>query len=233
MITASIITTCKGRREHLIETIDFMTAQKYKGYEVIVVDYGDPDKVHEYVRSHVEFKNKVTICVLKDTEVFNLNRARNYGARYARGGVLAFVDADVFIPCDWLGHVVSKIKKGNVLVVRDKNKEGITGTFAVTKEVFSKVNGFDEAIRGWGHDEVDFFKRCAKYGTRCVYDPRMVHAIKHTDELRTTYYEEKDKKISLEQNMRLSAAKDRVVNPHGYAVGEVLYCRYPETPYVA
>ena len=48
-ITASIIVTCKGRLEHLKQTIPRMLAQRCEfPYEVLVVDYGDPARAFSW-----------------------------------------------------------------------------------------------------------------------------------------------------------------------------------------
>jgi len=229
MIEVSLITTCKGRFSHLIDTLDFMVAQQGEKHEVVVVDYGDPDGAWDYVTTKLLAKNVAAVKVMEDVDTFNLDRARNFGAKWAQGDILAFVDSDVFIYAEWLTEVVSAIRSGYDLVTRDGNKEGITGTFAVTRKAFDKVNGFDESLHGWGHDEIDFFRRCTKVGSRCTYSAKKVHAITHTDELRTAYYEEKDKKRSQFLNIATSRDVNRKVNPNGYAVGEAVYYRYPDT----
>jgi len=232
MIKVSLITTCKGRLDHLKATAPTMIAQSGVTYELIVVDYGDPDNTLSFVCTELKFPRRAAVHVVEDTDTFNLNRARNFGAQFAIGEILAFVDADVFLADRWLTNISREIANGAKLVTRGGTRKGITGTFAVTKELFELVGGFNEALVGWGHDEVDFCRRCRKLADSCTYNPNLVRAITHTDEVRTAYYNEKDKKVSHAENVALSA-QDREVNLDGIAQGQALYYRYPDQPYVA
>lgn len=75
----SIITTCKGRLEHLRQTLPKMLAQQYSSrFEVIVVDYDCPDETYRWC---VELKDRRLIGarVLTDAENFNLSRANKRG----------------------------------------------------------------------------------------------------------------------------------------------------------
>ena len=231
MIKASLITTCKGRLGHLKSTAPTTVTQLGVEYEFIVVDYGDSEGLLSFVREDIEFKHRAMVQVLENTDTFNLNRARNFGAKFAAGEVLAFVDADVFLADRWLSNVINGITNGYKLVTREGTRKGITGTFAVSKDLFELVGGFDEALVGWGHDEVDFCRRCRKLADSCTYNPDLVRAIPHTDAIRTAHYDEKDKAVSHARNIDLSA-QDHELNPEGIAQGQALYYRHPDKPYI-
>jgi glycosyltransferase involved in cell wall biosynthesis len=226
MYEATIITTCKGRRSFLESALSFMVLQCVEDYEILLVDYGDPDKSHELIE-RMMFRDKAFVHVLSETDFFNLNRARNIGAVHARSAVLAFVDADVILDSSWLSTVLDKIGSGAGLVVQDRHKHGASGTFAVTKDVFRSVGGFDESFTGWGYDDVDFFKRCAQNCSVATYSADLARPLHHTDRLRTLYYEVKDKSVSNHSNSELSKKADRTINPSGYAMGTMLYCCWP------
>jgi predicted glycosyltransferase involved in capsule biosynthesis len=230
---ATLITTCKGRLSHLQETIGFMQSQKNVNYELMVVDYGDPNDVWRFVIGKVPKLDRSSVLVLENTDNFNLNRARNFGARWAiKSDILAFVDADVFLADNWLSTVVGLVRQGSHLVTRVGRTNGITGTFAVTKDLFNRVNGFDERMNGWGHDEVDFFHRCQELEKSCTYNSSLVRAINHSDELRMENYECKDKQETHSRNVALSVKRDKV-NPNGYALGRALYYRCPDSPFIS
>lgn len=234
MIEASLITTCKGRRKHLEETLSSMTAQVGVKYELIIVDYDDPEFSWELAVNGTKFQNRCAVRVIDGAAGFNINRARNYGAKWAQAPVLAFVDADVILSAGWLRIVVDTISSGCNVVSRGQSVRGITGTFAVSRTAYDAVNGFDESLEGWGYDEVDFFKRCDhRVGVRATYDPGLVRALEHDDDLRTMYYEEKDILVSNVRNSRRAKDPAREVNAGGYAVGRALYYRFPDSPHVA
>ncbi len=77
-------------------------------YEIIVVDYADPDNSYDYVAS----LNNPKVKAVKATDCgdyFNLSRARNIGALEARGDILFFLDADALLEPKFLHYHVSKV----------------------------------------------------------------------------------------------------------------------------
>ena len=59
------------------------------------------------------------------------------------------------------------------------------GTVICTRADFEAVDGYDEAFRGWGGDDTDFFERLARHGVALRrYPSRFVTAISHGDEER-------------------------------------------------
>jgi len=83
--TFSIITTCKGRLDHLKESLPAMVAQGAK--EVIVVDYSCPDGTGDYVA--VTYPD-VRLVRVEGEQHFSNWKARNAGAEVATGDMLRF-----------------------------------------------------------------------------------------------------------------------------------------------
>ncbi|MBM4221050.1 MAG: hypothetical protein FJ170_03775, partial [Gammaproteobacteria bacterium] len=71
----SFITTCKGRLQHLMQTLPKMAAQP--GTETIVVDYDCPDNSGDWVAANFP---AVRVVRVKDQPIFVASRARNLGA---------------------------------------------------------------------------------------------------------------------------------------------------------
>ena len=72
----SIVTTCKGRLHHLRESLPTFLAQP--DCETIVVDFDCPDRTAEVVAR--EFP-AARLVALKDEPHFDIDRARNAGAK--------------------------------------------------------------------------------------------------------------------------------------------------------
>lgn len=92
----SIVICTYGRAESLNETLTSLTAQTFKDFEVILL-----------------------------TEKGNLSELRDKGLRRARGGIVSFIDDDVYCPPTWLESVVGSFGKGVV---------GVTGPTTITRE---------------------------------------------------------------------------------------------------
>ena len=221
MIAASIVTTCKGRLAHVQQTLPCSLAQECDfPYEVIVVDYGDPDGAFAWCR-RLGHPAVVGVRVLDGVDEFNFPRARNCGAAHARGSVLAFVDAETMLPPNWLAVAVAAIASGQCVLYRPQMPGAAErcGTCAVSRRVFHAVRGYDESFLGYGFEDADLYNRCEQQGPHLAYDYREMPVIHHADELRTRFCQQKDKQQSGPMHRRMAAARQGPVNPAGYGRG--------------
>ncbi len=188
--TATIIVTCKGRLEHLKQTLPAMQNQWTSyDYEILVVDYGDPDQCAEWARPQ---SKTITMKVLDGTEFFSLSRARNCGAVFAKSDMLCFVDADSQLDSKWLQIVCLELDKcGTGIVVLERFKKQCNGICAVRRDLFMEVRGYDEQICSWGKEEEDFYGRCKAAGGSSTFSANLVSAISHSNDRRVEYYEDK------------------------------------------
>lgn len=71
-------------------------------YEVILVDNGSTDSTVDVARG---LKKKFRLTVLSKSDG-NISALRNYGAKFATGSILAFLDADCIVEKNWLPEAV-------------------------------------------------------------------------------------------------------------------------------
>ncbi|MDD3296617.1 MAG: glycosyltransferase [Candidatus Omnitrophica bacterium] len=187
---ASIIIPCT-RPKSVRKTIDSLLAQVdcLEDYEIIVIGKLLPDFRQIY-------KNDKIILV-KTPELFPPSKARNLGAQRAKEDILIFIDDDCeaisglidsylsFFGKKRIGAVTGKIigksKKffsacldySNFYShLSDKEKEVdrfISATFAIRKDLFNFLKGFDEDI--FGEEEIELAARIKKAGFLIVYSP--------------------------------------------------------------
>ena len=210
MNSIALITTCKGRLHHLRETLPLMAAQG--AGEVVVVDYGCPDGAGDWVER--EFP-AVRVVRLTDDPGFCLPRARNAGARASTSEWLAFVDADVKLLAGWVGWLRGHIEDGRfyrasaVAGVRDLET---FGTVVCPRRAFEAIGGYDEAMRGWGGEDIDLYGRLSQIGLRDTdYPAALIDVIRHDDELRTRWHEIKDRRRQDMVNHCYLAAKAQLL----------------------
>ncbi|GAA4408660.1 glycosyltransferase [Quisquiliibacterium transsilvanicum] len=194
MSSIALITTCKGRLHHLRETLPLMAAQGAD--EVVVVDYGCPDGAGDWVEH--EFPG-VRVVRLTDDPGFCLPRARNAGARASSSEWLAFVDADVKLLPGWIGWLRGHLEDGRfyrasaVAGVRDLET---FGSVVCPRRAFETIGGYDDAMRGWGGEDVDLYTRLSQIGLADTdYPASLVDVIRHGDDQRTRWYEIKDRRL--------------------------------------
>ena len=84
--------------DHICETLDSVKAQKFREYEIIVVNDGSPDtdKLERAIKMRLE-----DIIYIKQRNA-GAAVARNTGIEHARGEIIAFLDADDIWQPDYL-----------------------------------------------------------------------------------------------------------------------------------
>lgn len=176
----SFITTCKNRLPHLKQTLPLMLQQPHS--EVIVVDYGCEQGTAAWVKEHHPAAKLVQV---NDDPVFCAARARNMGARNASHKVFCFVDADVLLHLEFGKWLELNEDPNGFYVYPGQKAPELAGFLIVAREHFFKVDGYDEAIRGWGGEDKDLCERLARTGLSTSLVPQgSISPISHGDELR-------------------------------------------------
>ena len=109
----SIIVPTWNEEKYLTKCLDSLVNQSWHGsYEIIVVDGGSTDRT-----VHVAEKYADKVLIEPNLRV---GAARNLGARNARGGILAFIDADTIANAHWLDAITRGFHEESMAV-------GLTG----------------------------------------------------------------------------------------------------------
>ena len=175
--------------------LKFVCDQDYKGnYEIIVVDNSSSDETPEIVKS---LKNK-NIILLNESRI-GVSYARATGFKAARGEIIASTDADTIVPRNWLTLIAQSLEDTSVsglvgayklcntntlskkfvqiLVPLFRTVDLVLGAhfaganFAIRKDVYEKVGGFDHSfITG---EDLDLSYRVRKEG----YDLKVAYHI--------------------------------------------------------
>ena len=105
----SVIIPAYNNDQHLEKCLISVRKQIYKNYEVIVVDDGSTDNTYAIAEKYAR--------VVRLKHNLGGGAARNEGAKVARGEILAFTDADVVLPVDWLEKIVKNMNSNGVRCV--------------------------------------------------------------------------------------------------------------------
>ncbi len=215
----SIVVTCKGRLDHLKQTIHRQLA--IGAGEYILVDYEDPDESGNWANAVFGDAVKVVKANAIRPPYFNLSHARNCGAKIAKGRYIAFMDADVS-PCEsWLDQIIQLIQSNaSPVLVRCEARDGHwgkSGTCVVDIKAFQQIGGFREAMDRWGFEDYELYDRIGAMGKTAYFDVATLKVIEHPDDRRTAFYPERDKQQSQEQmRSKMEAWKVAPVNPLGW-----------------
>ncbi|MEM5801771.1 MAG: glycosyltransferase family 2 protein [Candidatus Aenigmatarchaeota archaeon] len=127
MIKVSVIICTRNRLDELKKSLQRVLNQKFKNYEVIVVDNASTDvSIKDYVQKMSKISKKLKY--ISAPKKPNLPYARNVGLKYAKGEIIAFIDDDSFVSKNWIKEVVNCFKDesvgaagGRVVIPRNSN----------------------------------------------------------------------------------------------------------------
>jgi glycosyltransferase involved in cell wall biosynthesis len=190
-IPLSIIVTCKGRLDHLRQSLPRMDSQP--GCECIVVDYDCPDGTADWVRRN---HPRVKVIEVRNEPRFQVGLARNLGARAATREWLAFLDADILVEPDFASMLAGMVQHGRYFRPSPVTRE-TCGSFVCHRGDFFALDGFDEVLEGYGGEDNDMYFRLNHFGRSCTsFDGDLLHSIPHRDHLRSAYHEVADIELS-------------------------------------
>jgi Glycosyl transferase family 2 len=187
----SFVIPVKNDARRLRDCLASIRRNQYEtaAFEIVVADNGSTDETPDVARA-------------AGARVFSwpgprVSELRNRGAAEARGGILAFVDADHEIASGWITAAVealSREKTGaagalytapnpgtwvqrlyGALRGRTRGSSDVlwlgSGNLAVKREVFQAIGGFDASLEAC--EDVDFCQRLRGAGWRLVGDERL------------------------------------------------------------
>lgn len=214
--TFSIITTCKGRLDHLKISLPRMVTQSCD--EVIVVDYSCPQGTSDYVSNNFPSVRLVTV---KGQKHFSNWRARNAGAAAATSDVLVFVDADTLLAdgaIEWIeaniplrtfgyfdSHTSRRFNPSGPRVAANQLK----GFQVVPAPAFRRAAGYDEVLEGYAAGaDTDLEQRLALMGlARRALDACIIDSVVQHDAASRTQHHAQPIAMSYAAGLLYRAAK--------------------------
>lgn len=197
----SVIIPAYNAEKYIEKCLMSLKNQSFKDFEIIVVDDCSNDNTFEIAKAHT--------VVIKTPEHSGAGIARNLGIKYSKGKILAFTDADVVLPPNWLNNIAKDMLKNDVkcvaggycggisnsfienfayheLVYRRKDlpefvDTAVSNNFACQKDVFFEVNGFPENYLAASlEDMVLSYKISKKYKIYWDKENGVYHHFKNT-----------------------------------------------------
>jgi len=189
----SVVIPCRDGAGVLAKQLDALLAQLTSTeFEIVVADNGSTDGTADLVRSYPDPR----VRVVDAGRAPGANVARNVGIAAAKGEYILLTDADDVVHAGWIeayhraflggaqavGGGLDRILGDGTLLARERRlypalaRKDVfaNGTnCGFTRELFSRVHGFDESFKG-GADEVDFFWRVAEAGFMLEFVPEAV-----------------------------------------------------------
>jgi len=163
-------------------------------YEVIIVDYDSPDDITDILKQNYSKFVNIIYVKCRRLPIFNLSRARNIGGRAAVGDWFLFVDVDTKLSPEAISILLELSQKPDVYfaaVDSAERKQIINGGFIFVPEAKHKeIFGFNEDLKGWGYEDIDYKRRLESAGLLFSQVPASIYdCIDHSDNDRTKHYD--------------------------------------------
>jgi len=107
----SIIIPVYNLSDYIKETINNILNQKYKNFELILINDGSTDNTPNILK---KFSNKYKNIKMFNKKNGGVSSARNLGLKKANGKYIYFLDGDDKIENDLLSNAYSKLKNNNI-----------------------------------------------------------------------------------------------------------------------
>lgn len=138
----SVIIPTLNEEKYLPKLLGDLEKQKYKNFEIIVVDGGSDDQT---VARAKEYQRRLPIKIFV-TSKKNVSHQRNFGAKRSKGKFLVFLDADTRINSNFLNNCFKAIeKKKGILFIPKIIPQETTKKTPELKILFEAVNFLIEA----------------------------------------------------------------------------------------
>lgn len=201
----SVVIPCKNRLSHLLQCLPTVLNQTYQDLDIVVVDFNCPkDTARVITESFTDSRIRV---IQEDvpSDYWNLAESRNRGFLHALGSIVLFLDADTILQPTFIEYAIKELN-GNTFVT------GLTappwngcGCALVNSVDFQKINGYNEALVGWGWEDFDFYGRMEGLGLGHRYfKPELIVNLQHDNEMRNEYHGGRDIHENCQANHEIS-----------------------------
>ena len=192
----SFCTVAMNRLSHLKKTLpkNIKDNSNYKNLEFIVLDYNSKDGLYIWIRNNLyNYIENGTLKYFRTEQpiYFDRSHSRNVAFKLATGKVVCNVDADNFTGEGFAEYVNEAFCKEKGIVITGSEPsytrtKSVVGRVCVYREHFDRIKGFDENMKNYGWEDVDFVNRLINLGLKPVYiqADKYLNAIEHDDFMR-------------------------------------------------
>jgi hypothetical protein len=234
-------TTCKGRAQHIKETLPINIANNPNS-KFVLLDYSSDDDLIPYLkqnhRSDISSK-KLVVYTFRTKDPFHVAHAKNMVARLGileGADLLVTLDADNFTGPRFEEFIVDKFREPGIFLCPNYEQirslswaeeskrplRGFAGRLAVRTQDFIKAGGYNEVYNTWRGEDIDFNARMQRMGYTIRHiDNSYLGTIPHNAQMRFKEYPHA-KQFQFEGAWKIEGKhNDTVVNFGQIGVGTV------------
>jgi N-terminal domain of galactosyltransferase len=156
--------------------------------EIVIVDWGNAVPLRESLK---EFKDpRIIIARAEDQRYWHNSKCHNLELRLATGDLLLRLDNDCILkPTFFVNHRLQDgcFFAGNwkTVPIEVDDKRSLTGTLYIRRDNAIKINGYNERLIHYGHEDDELYERLVSNGMiRFDIDISTLEHIPHSDQQR-------------------------------------------------
>lgn len=202
-VTLSLMTMSFGRTHHAKESLPKMLEAMAPTDELVIADLGENRELTDFVDSLKD--PRVTHVLHDDAIYYHPSHARNLCVRHAWGDRLLSIDVDAYPSKEMLELCrLQNPKLGYISSQRSKNY----GFISVPREVVHAVQGWEEALTGHTHDDMQFRSAIRAHG--CVLEHISIDLKSVDVKLHPRYFQNENYSIQSAVNQAVARALRRL-----------------------
>jgi hypothetical protein len=140
----------------------------YSKLEWLLLDYNSSDGLEDWVatemREHIE-SGLLTYCRTTQPQYYSMTHSRNLAFKLASGAIVHNVDADNYTNhgfAPYLNRLANQCPERAVFAKGMRLLRGRLGFYR--RDFIDILGGYDEDLKGYGHDDRDLFERAMHSG---------------------------------------------------------------------
>jgi GT2 family glycosyltransferase len=194
-VKTSAFVCCMNRVENLQKSVESWLNTKYFD-EIIVLDYGSNTPIIDV------WKNEIVSIYRESAKFWHLTRAYNIAAQLTTGNVLVKLDSDYCLKENFFKTNI--LNTDEFLTGNGCRTQSLWGFLMLYRQHFFEVNGYNERIIGWGHDDIDINNRLQKLGLKKkTIDIKNIRHLPHQSNKNLYCSKNEDINKTREQNIKI------------------------------
>lgn len=140
----SIIVTYYNKFEFIKDTLESISSQSYKNFEVLIIYDQKNSRDYDYIRSLIQSNSRFKL--LNNKNNFGVSHSRNIGINIAKGDYICFLDADDLWDIEKLNIQLSYMQKNKLLFSHTSYKIIDKDDNLIGKQVVKKNLGYEDLL---------------------------------------------------------------------------------------
>lgn len=165
----SICTTVMNRLGDLQQTLPKNMADNasYPNLQFVVLDYNSSDGLEQWIRENFSAdisRGRLKFSRTAQPKHYSMTHSRNLAFKVADGAIVCNLDADNYCKEGFADYINRLAEVMPEKAIFGKSRQLLRGRLGFYKEEWLSLGGYNEELKGYGHDDADLLHRAWEMG---------------------------------------------------------------------